>query len=92
MFLESDILYGDEYEALFGLFGDMELAILAKMVLYEELRSGSPDFETIVSMHEGSDEEWKTRYIEFMQGLSSERLRAIGNLIPFIDYEAIKFY
>lgn len=90
--LESDILYGDEYEALFGLFGDMELAILAKIVLYEELRNDSLDFQAIVSVHEGSDEEWKTCYIAFMQGLSLERLRVIGQLIEIIDYEAIKFY
>ncbi|AJY77309.1 hypothetical protein VN24_25555 [Paenibacillus beijingensis] len=41
--LESDCLYGDEYDALFHAFGDMELAILAKIVFYEELRSESLD-------------------------------------------------
>lgn len=32
--LESECLYGNEYDALFHAFGDLELAILAKIVFY----------------------------------------------------------
>ncbi|ASA19545.1 DUF6179 domain-containing protein [Paenibacillus donghaensis] len=89
---ESDSLYGDEYEAVFVLFGDTELAILAKIVFYEELRSDFLDFETIVSDSSGSDDDWRSHYIEFMQGLDADRLRSIEKLINMIDYEEIKFY
>lgn len=88
---ESDSLYGDEYEALFALFGDMELTILSKNVFYEELRSEFLDFQTIIS-EARSEEEWKTHLIEHLQELNPDRLQNIEKLIPMIDYEEMKFY
>lgn len=88
---ESDSLYGDEYEALFGLFGNMELTILSKNLFYEELRSEFLDFQTIISEAK-SDEEWKTHLIEHLKGLNPDRLQSIEKLILMIDYEEIKFY
>ena len=41
--LESDCLYGEDYEALYASFGDTELAILCKIMFYEELRGGAAD-------------------------------------------------
>ncbi len=90
--LDSDCLYGDEYEALFATFGDMELAIFAKIVFYEELRSDFLDFQSIVLSGKEGEGEWRMHFIEFMQNLSKERIKAIGNLIYDIDYEEIKFY
>lgn len=89
---ESDSLYGDEYDAVFFLFGDTELAILAKIVFYEDLRSDFLDFETIVADSSRSDGDWRSHYIEFMQRLDADRLRSIEKLINMIDYEEIKFY
>lgn len=89
---ESDSLYGDEYEALFELFDDTELTILAKIVFYEDLRSEFQSFQAMVSEYAGSDEEWKMHYIEYMQRLSPDRLQSIEKLIQMIDYEEIKFY
>jgi hypothetical protein len=89
---ESDSLYGDEYEALFVLFGDMELTILAKIVFYEDLRTGFLSFQAMVSEHAGSEEEWKKHFIEYMQRLSPDRLQSIEKLIHMIDYEEINFY
>lgn len=34
--LDADCLHGDEYIELFAAFGDMELAVFAKIVFYEE--------------------------------------------------------
>ncbi|MDY0406671.1 DUF6179 domain-containing protein [Virgibacillus sp. 179-BFC.A HS] len=39
--LNTDCLLNDEYEELFKTFGDVELAILTKIVFYEELRNNS---------------------------------------------------
>ncbi len=90
--LDSDCLYGDEYEALFSTFGDLELAIFAKIVFYEELRSDFLDFPSIVSGGKEDVSEWRMHYIEFMQNLDKDRINSIGNLISDIDYEEIKFY
>lgn len=87
---ESGSLYGDEYESLFALFGDMELAILAKLVLYEELRDADTDIASIVLDSSGNEEEWKSCYIQYMQRVGSDRLQVIDELIHRIDYDDIK--
>ncbi|MFD1290325.1 DUF6179 domain-containing protein [Laceyella putida] len=90
--LDSNCLFEDEYEALFETFGDMELAIFAKIVFYEELRSDFLDFETIVLSGKEAETEWRMHYIEFMQSLSKDRIGSIENFIYDIDYEEINFY
>ncbi|MEJ8544998.1 DUF6179 domain-containing protein [Brevibacillus borstelensis] len=90
--LESECLYGDEYEALYASFGDMELAILAKIVFYQELRGGDMNLHTIVSEKGDAEPAWQMRLIGFMKGLSALRIREIEKLIDNIDYEEIKFY
>ncbi len=90
--LNSNSLFGDEYKALFETFGDMELAIFAKVVFYEELRDDFLDFKTIMFSRNESDAEWKMYYIEFMQSLSKDRIRSIESYISDIDYEETKFW
>lgn len=90
--LNSECLFGDEYDALFATFGDIELAIFAKIVFYEELRGDVRDFSQIVAEGTEAEEEWEERYIEFMQQLDDERIKSVGNLIYDIDYEEISFY
>lgn len=89
--LESGTLYGDDFDELFELFGPTELAVLAKIVLYEELRSDTTDLATIIrSRPEQTDEEpWKSRFVTHMQQLDQERLQSIGHLIDRMDYEEI---
>ncbi|GIP35362.1 DUF6179 domain-containing protein [Paenibacillus sp. J2TS4] len=92
--LESDTLYGEEYQELFALFGHMELAILAKIVFYEELRSGWTGISSILSdkIEDGDEETWQKHYIAFMRGISAERLKSIERFIDRINYEEMKLY
>ncbi|MBO1580925.1 DUF6179 domain-containing protein [Bacillus sp. XF8] len=90
--LNSGCLFGDEYTALFAAFGDIELAILSKIVFYEELRGGIREFPDIVADGIEANNEWETYYIKFMQELDDERIEGIGRLIYDIDYEEISFY
>src|SRR5699024_6999932 len=87
--LNSECLFGNEYDALFATFGDIELAIFAKIVFYEELRGDVRDFSEIVAEGTEAEEEWEERYIEYMQQLDDERIKSVGNLIYDIDYEEI---
>jgi hypothetical protein len=89
--LESDTLYGEEYAALFDTFGDMELAILAKIVFYEDLRDDFPDFPSIVEAREGAEREWQQHFIHFLRQLDRSRLKSIGEYVDDIDYEQITF-
>ncbi|MGG1314129.1 DUF6179 domain-containing protein [Cohnella laeviribosi] len=90
--LESDCLYGDEYDALYASFGDMELAILAKIVFYEELRNGSGDLLSIIRQKEDAEPDWQKRLIGFLKRLDASRINGIDKLIGKIDYEEISFY
>lgn len=89
--LDSNCLYGDEYQALYKTFDDMELAIFAKIIFYEELRSDPLDFERIVSGGKETDSNWKVHYLLFLQTLNKDRITSIENYISAIDYEEIKF-
>ena len=88
--LSSDGLFGSEYTALFKTFSDVELAILAKIVFYEELRDGSFDLSSIVC-EKAAESEWEEHYIAFLQSMSRERIDSKAQWIREIDYEEIKF-
>lgn len=90
--LNSGCLFDDEYDALFDTFGDVELAILAKIVFYEKLREGMRVFSDIVADGVETENEWETHYIGFMKQLDDERIGAVGRLIYDIDYDEISFY
>jgi len=90
--LESDCLYGDEYDALFHGFGDMELAILAKIVFYEELRSQSQDLLSILLLENEYPMEWQMKFSLWLMGVSRERLQAVEKNMDELDYEQMKFY
>jgi hypothetical protein len=90
--LEAECLYGEEYDALFQTFGDMELAILVKVVLYEELRSESLDLPSILLQGNEYPMEWQMQFVRCLQGMSRERQLTIERYMNEIDYEQIKFY
>lgn len=90
--LNSDCLFGDEYKALYRTFGVMELAILAKMVFYEELRTNSIDFSSLLMKEKETKTEWQMYYIEFLKDISKEQITSIEKCIQDIDFEEIKFY
>ncbi|MFC4597814.1 DUF6179 domain-containing protein [Cohnella hongkongensis] len=89
--LESDCLYGDEYDALFHEFSDMELAILAKIVFYEELRSETLDLPSILLLENEYPMEWQMRFAQCLRGMSRERLQAVEKYMNEMDYEQMKF-
>jgi hypothetical protein len=76
--LESDCLYGEDYEALYASFSDTELAILCKIMFYEELRGGAADLYTIIQGREGAERDWQNHLIGFMKRLD---LRVSGRLM-----------
>lgn len=72
--------------------GNIELAILAKIVFYEELRDGINDFSDMIAEGTETETEWKIHYIAFMKQLNNMRIKAVGRLIHEINYEDISFY
>jgi hypothetical protein len=77
--LKADCLFDREYSLLFQQLGDMELAILARTALADELRGANSIFEAVAGNHE-PDTEWKGHFIAFLKSMPSEKLKAVGNL------------
>lgn len=90
--LESDCLYGEEYEALYHALGNLELAVLAKIVFYEELRSGSKDLPSILLLEKEHSMDWQMHFAQCLQRMDRERLQAVENDMNEMDYEHMKFH
>lgn len=90
--LNTDCLMNAEYEALFKTFGDVELAILIKIVFYEELRNDSADLSSLYGKEKEHESEWQAHFIEFIQSIDMNRKGAIEKYVNDIDYEEISFY
>lgn len=71
---------------------DIELAIFAKIVLYEELKGNDCDFPEVIAEATETDREWEMHYIRFMQQLDVARIESVGRLVNDIDYEEISFF
>lgn len=83
--LSADCLYGNEFKDLYKNISDIELAVLAKIVFFEELRVGQLDLFNIEA-NESYEEEWKQRYIEYIIELGENRKRKIEQLISQIEF------
>ncbi|MBO1001087.1 hypothetical protein IPU62_00085 [Pseudogracilibacillus auburnensis] len=90
--LNTNCLLDDEYEELFKTFGDVELAILTKIVFYEELRNGSTDLSSFYDKEEQHESEWQNHFIEFIKSIDINRKGTIKKYVNDIDYEEISFY
>lgn len=90
--LNSDYLLADEYKELFKTFGDVELAILAKIVFYEELRDNSTDLSSLYVGEKKYENEWQNYFIDFIQSIDIDRKDIIEKYVNDIDYEEISFY
>ncbi|CAH0120963.1 hypothetical protein PAE9249_03488 [Paenibacillus sp. CECT 9249] len=90
--LNSDCLFGDEYDTLFQTLGEAELAILAKIVFYEELRSDTLDGSSAAIKKKTTGIEWQKHYIDYIQSVGQDRIALIDKLIRRIDYEETSLY
>jgi len=81
--LKADCLFGDEYRVLFERLGDMELSILARVILVDELRDQSDEFSfaKALSLIQISDTVWVNQLSVFLQQLSHDRQQAIEDLL-----------
>ncbi|MEO3944875.1 DUF6179 domain-containing protein [Gorillibacterium sp. CAU 1737] len=85
--LDSDSLYGEEYNGLFHAFGEMELAILAKIVFSEELREGFVQIDARLVEHKEYPREWQQAFAHCLQGMEEEKVVAIRRLMDQIKDE-----
>lgn len=81
--LKADCLFGDEFVAVFNILSDMELSILGRIVLCEELRSGPLNLSPQVISGKRIEKvmDWHVQYIRYLQRLSDERIKLIERFI-----------
>ncbi len=90
--LNSNCLFGKEFEKLYNFLSDIELAILTKIVFYEEFRSGFPGLATVISQKKAVEADWQEAFVEFIQKLGESRIKSIEGCLNEVDYEEISFY
>lgn len=81
--LKANCLFGDEFLAVYDTLSDMELAILGKIVFFEELRSGQLNLTIIKDKK--TEIEWHQYYIRYIKELSEERFKEIERSIMQLD-------
>jgi hypothetical protein len=82
---ETDCLMGDEFGAVFSAFNEMELAVLGRIVFFEQLRNKPLDLTEILMERQETEWEWQAQYLKFLRGLSAERLKAIASLVNLVE-------
>lgn len=90
--LSSDCLFGEEYEKLFQSLGEGELAVLAKVVFYEELRDETGELQRIAEDYLRSENQWQEYFCGFLGKADESQINTIEELIKNVDYEELKFY
>ena len=77
--LEADCLVSQDYPVLFQHLGDLELSMLARLVVDIFAENDAPLVKLFSSSH--SEKEWTSQLIFYLASLSSERLKNIQQLI-----------
>lgn len=90
--LNADYLFGDEYRMLFHSLSNPSLAILAKIVFYEEFRSGNTSLAYLTAINKVVEHDWQSYFIEFITREACDRIVMIEKCFVDIAYEEIKFF
>lgn len=90
--LNSDCLFGEEFEQIFSTLGHIELTILAKIVFYEELRDDMTGLSELINNKRTVEAEWQEHFIKFVSNLSESGKQRLEDLLDQVDYEELKFY
>ncbi len=84
---QADCLYGDEFGQLFNVLGDVELAVLGKVVFFDELRDEHLDLSSSAKNNKQFDKEWQSQYCRFIQNLNQDRIKTIEGLLIRFSHE-----
>ncbi len=84
---QADCLYGDEFMQLFNVLGDIELAVLGKVVFLDELRDEHLDLSSSSISKKQFDKEWQSQYCRFIQNLNQDRMKTIEGFIMKISQQ-----
>lgn len=79
--LEADCLYDREYQDLYSQLGEMELALLARMVFIEDLRADFEGFSLSAAVNKTFDYPWQAEFCAFLSNLPHKRLQLVDQLM-----------
>lgn len=89
--LTSACFFGDEYKEVFSYLGEWELAVLIKIVYYEEMKDKSLELFYIVKSCSKQEDEWREYFSIFLRKLPKEKLSGIEAQLNRVVYEELKF-
>jgi hypothetical protein len=93
--LISDCFFGEEYCLLFNSLGNLELAVLSKIVFYRELRDEFISFDNMIESYgtdsENEEDEWQKYFVKFLRNLPHNRASSIESCMSEVEYEEISF-
>lgn len=76
----------------FHAFGDIELAILAKIVFMRSCETSLTICRPFCYWENEYRLEWQMRFVQCLQGMSRERLQVVQKYMVAMDYEHMNFY
>lgn len=81
--LEADCLFDDEFLSVFEALDDIGIAVLGRLVFYEELRSGKLQLlpHKLVGFKENIESEWQSYYIEYLLKVDDNKRNNIEKII-----------
>ena len=77
--LKADCFYGEDYNLLFDSLDELELALLVRVMFYEEIEMGK--FNLLKELFKGSeyDYAWQEAYVEYMKNQMIDKISRIQN-------------
>ena len=77
--LKADCFYGEDYNLLFDSLEELELALLVRVMFYEEIEMGK--FNLLKELFKGSeyDYAWQEAYVEYMKNQMIDKISRIQN-------------
>ena len=75
--LRADCFYDDEYEILFDSLSEIELAMLGRIVFYEDIEMGEFNLLNEVFKNNNNYYAWQVNYIEYIKNQTIDRISKI---------------
>lgn len=77
--LKADCFYREDYNLLFGSLDEVELALLVRVMFYEEIEMGKFNLLKELFKDNEYDYDWQKSYVEYMKNQTIDRISRIQN-------------
>ncbi|MGE5403890.1 MAG: DUF6179 domain-containing protein [Candidatus Saccharibacteria bacterium] len=79
--LGADCLFNEEYQTLYKALGDLELSLLVRTLIADDLREIDGALPELIERIPASNKEWVRQLLQFIQHIGNDRLGKIEDLV-----------